>query len=178
MRAGVNPAMIHYHFNDKAGLLEAAFREAVTPVLAEVSRLLSADRSSPTPPLRRFFEIYIRTLAANPWLPQIIARHVLPEGGHLQQLVATELAARMGPALRSLIGAGQAQSALRADLDPVLTTLSVVSLAIFPFLSFPITRRVFDLQLDDSFVERLIDHNAALFYHGAAAPVVGGRKDA
>jgi AcrR family transcriptional regulator len=170
--AGVNPAMIHYHFQDKAGLLEAAFRETVAPVIEEVTRLLSAEAGHALP-LRRFLEIYMRTLAANPWLPQLIVRHVLPEGGHLQKLVVAELGSRMGPALAALIARGQMQKTLRSDLDPILTTLSVVSLAIFPFLSLPVTGRVFDLELDEPFVERLIAHSAALFYHGAGAAHTG-----
>jgi AcrR family transcriptional regulator len=168
--AGVNPAMIHYYFGDKAGLLETAFRETVAPVIGEIARVLvSADPSGAGPPLRRFFQIYIRTFAANPWLPQMIARHVLPDGGHLQKIVVNELAARLGPLLAGEIGRAQAERALRGDLDPVLTTLSAVSLAVFPFLSLPVTGRVFGLKVDDAFVERLIEHNTALFYQGAAA---------
>ncbi|HLF10487.1 MAG TPA: TetR/AcrR family transcriptional regulator [Gammaproteobacteria bacterium] len=170
--AGVNPAMIHYHFQDKSGLLKAAFREAVAPVLEEVTRLLMAEAGQAFP-LRRFLQIYMGTLAANPWLPQMIVRHVLPEGGPLQKLVVAELASRMGPAVAALVARGQAQKALRPDLDPVLTTLSIVSLAIFPFLSLPVTRRVFDLKVDAEFVEQLIGHTAALFFHGAETTPVG-----
>jgi TetR/AcrR family transcriptional regulator len=164
--AGLNPAMIRYHFGDKAGLLEATFRETVGPVLEELVKLSSAGRDPL--PLQRFFEIYMRTLAANPWLPKFIVRHVLPERGPLQKLVVTELAARLGPAVALLIGRGQTQRALRADLDPVLTTLSIVSLAIFPFLSLPVTKQVFDLKVDADFIARLTRHTAELFYRGAA----------
>lgn len=175
-RAGVNPAMIHYHFGDKAGLLETAFRETVTPVIGEITRLFSSASDDAAPPLRRFFEIYIRTFAANPWLPQWIARHVLPEGGHLQKIVATELGARLGPLLAREIGRAQAQHELRSDLDPVLTTLSALSLAIFPFLSLPVTARVFGITADTAFVERLIEHNTALFYQGAAEGASHGNR--
>jgi len=170
--AGVNPAMIHYHFHDKAGLLEAAFRETVAPVIEEITHLLAAEAAGPTP-LRRFLEIYMRTLAAHPWLPRMIVRHVLPEGGHLQKLVISELGGRIGPAIAGLVARGQSHKMLRSDLDPVLTTLSLVSLAIFPFVSLPVTSRVFDIKLDAPFVERLIEHSATLFYQGTGAPQTG-----
>lgn len=175
--AGVNSAMIHYHFQDKAGLLDAAFREAVGPVIEEVTRLLLAQPRDQDP-LRRFLEIYIRMLAANPWLPQMIVRHVLPEGGRLQSIIVTELAARVGPGLAALIARGQEQHHLRSDLHPILTTLSLVSLAIFPFLSLPVTRRVFDLKVDAAFVEQVIEHTAKLFFHGAAAAPAGDDDNA
>jgi hypothetical protein len=44
--------------------------------------------------------------------------------------------------------------------------LSMVSLAIFPFLAFQITSRVFGVQLDEAYVERLGKHTRALLAHG------------
>jgi AcrR family transcriptional regulator len=166
--AGLNPAMIRYHFGGKTGLLEATFRETVGPVIDELLRVTATEAGSR--PLQRFFEIYMRTLATQPWLPQFIVRHVLPEGGPLQALVATELAARIGPAVAALIGRGQGRHSLRSDLNPVLTTLSIVSLAVFPFLSLPVTRRVFDLRVDADFIAALTTHTVELFYRGAGAP--------
>lgn len=164
--AGVNPAMINYHFGGKAALLEATFRETVTPVVGEIARLLTTEQNAHGAPLRRFFEIYMRTFAANPWLPQLMARHVLPEGGALQKVVIAELGSRLGPLFVGEIGRARARHALRSNLDPVLTTLSLISLAVFPFLSMPVTSRVFGLSFDEEFVERLIAHNTALFYDG------------
>jgi hypothetical protein len=103
---------------------------------------------------------------------------VLPEGGRLQTIIVTELAARVGPGLAALIVRGQEQQRLRADLNPILTTLSLVSLAIFPFLSLPVTRRVFDLTVDAAFVEQMIEHSAKLFFHGAAAAPAGDDEHA
>jgi AcrR family transcriptional regulator len=164
--AGLNPAMIRYHFKDKAGLLEASFREAITPVIDTLGALASSGSDDGTA-FRRLFAAYMQTLAANPWLPQMVVRHVLPEGGRLQGVVLREVATKGGPAIAALIHRGQQRRELRCDLDPVLTTLSVVSLALFPFLSLPVTGRVFKLEIDAAFVAALVDHTTTLFHRGA-----------
>jgi TetR/AcrR family transcriptional regulator len=164
-RAGLNPAMIQYHFAGKAGLLEAAFREALGPVLDRLGAL-PADASDDEP-LRRFLEIYMRTLAANPWLPKMMVRHVLPDGGQLQSIAVQLIGSRVGPVIGALIERDRQHGRLRADIDPLLTTLSIVSLAVFPFVSLPVTQRVFGLEPDPAFVERLIDHTTRVFYYGA-----------
>jgi hypothetical protein len=46
--------------------------------------------------------------------------------------------------------------------------LSVVSLAIFPFLSFALTNRVFGVRHDEEFVLRFIAHTQELLAHGVA----------
>jgi hypothetical protein len=50
--------------------------------------------------------------------------------------------------------------------------LSVVSLAVFPFLGFPLTSRVFGVRNDEEFVTRFLRHTQALLACGVAP---GGR---
>ena len=64
------------------------------------------------------------------------------------------------------------RGALRSDLDPKLLVLSVVSLAVFPFLGFPLTSRVFGVRNDEEFVTRFLRHTQALLACGVAP---GGR---
>jgi hypothetical protein len=45
--------------------------------------------------------------------------------------------------------------------------LSIVSLAIFPFLTLPLTTRVFGVGNDEDFVERFLHHTAELLARGA-----------
>ena len=56
---------------------------------------------------------------------------------------------------------------LRTDLDPRLATLSLLSMAVFPFISRPVVEPVFGVDMDEGFVQRWIDHALRLFYEGA-----------
>jgi len=163
--AGVNPAMIHYYFGDKAGLQDAAFREGLQPVVQMLAEF--SERSAEPTSLAEFFNAYIRTLAANPWLPKMIVRDVLPDGGRLRPLFVQTIGSRVGPAVMGLVASAQARGELADDLDPMLATLSVGSLAVFPFLAWPIASQVLGVQMSDAFVDRLVAHTVALFYHGA-----------
>jgi hypothetical protein len=58
---------------------------------------------------------------------------------------------------------------LRADLDPRMLVLSIVSLAVFPFLTLPLTTRVFGVCNDEKFVERFLQHTAELLARGAGS---------
>jgi TetR/AcrR family transcriptional regulator len=106
--------MIQYHFAGKAGLLEAAFREALGPVL-EQRGALPADAGNDEP-LRRFIEICMRTLAANPWLPKMMVRHVLPDGGQLQSIAVQLIGSRVGPVIGALIERDRSRLSYRSEI--------------------------------------------------------------
>lgn len=165
--AGVNPAMIHYYFGDKAGLHGAMLQEAMEPLLGRLTQWADApDESEFT--IDDFVTAYMRILAANPWLPQLVVREVLTEGGRLREMFITEIGGRAGRVVPELIKRGVAEGELRPDLDPTLATLSLASLVIFPFVAAPVIGRVLNFKIDDEFVSRLISHTVAVFHHGTA----------
>src|SRR5881398_702895 len=86
-----------------------------------------------------------RVWAGNPWIAGFVLREVLTPGGPI-----------------------------RSDLDPRLLVLSVVSLAIFPFLAFPLTSRVFGVRNDEEFVTRFLRHTQALLSSGVAPAAAAG----
>ncbi len=162
--AGVNPAMIRYHFGGKAGLLETAFDEAIALIVDELGTQ-STDGGEVG--LERVLGLYIRSMAANPWLPKMMLQHVLPEGGRLQDRAAERISTGVAPVVRELVARRQASGDLRPELDPRLTTISLVSLAIFPFLAKPLLKRVLGVELDEALVAAFVEHTSAMFHRGA-----------
>jgi TetR/AcrR family transcriptional regulator len=164
--AGANPAMIHYYFRDKEGLYRAMLESAVAPVIARVSAMLGDPAAVD---LEAFLRIYMRTLASNPWIPGLIVREVLSPDGHLRQMFIRDFAGRLAPMMRTIVAREAERGRLRRDLDPALTVVSLLSLALFPFISLPITSRVLGVETSEAGLEKLIAHTLSVFQRGVAA---------
>ncbi|GAB4202254.1 MAG: TetR/AcrR family transcriptional regulator [Wenzhouxiangellaceae bacterium] len=165
--AGVNAAMVHYYFGNRAGLLEAMLDHALQPLLDGVSQWQSEHgHSAAAPELPQLMQIMTRTIARHPWIPVIVLREVLGKAGPFRERFIEHFASRGRGLITTLLQEQQRQGQLRADLDPQLTTLSVISLVMFPFLTLPVSSRVYGVSLDDEFVIRLLQHNQQLLWHG------------
>src|SRR5690349_13377226 len=99
--AQVNPAMIHYYFGSKQGLYEAMLADTFTPLVERLGRVLAAADDASA--LRNFFTLYMRTLGSNPWMPPLILREVVAEGGRLRGWFIQQFAAKGSGLLARLI---------------------------------------------------------------------------
>jgi len=166
--AQVNPAMISYYFDNKQGLYEAMLSDTFQPLVERLGMLLGSATDQPRP-IRTFLEAYMRTLGANPWMPPLILREVVAEGGRLRGWFIQQFASKGGGLLTQLIKREQEAGRLRADLDPTLAALSLVSLAVFPFVAMPVASEVFGMRVREDYLERLIAHTERVFLQGVSA---------
>lgn len=166
-KAGVSQALINYYFGGKTGLYEAMLEDTLGPVLEQIKKQLEMEAD--TASLRDLFRIYTLTVAANPWVPQLIIREVLSEKGRFRQRFIDIIASRSSGLLITLLEQARSRGELRADLDIGLASLSLLSLAVFPLISMPIASQVFPLDTSGEKLEQLIEHNYRLFLYGAGA---------
>lgn len=166
--ADVNPAMISYYFDNKQGLYEAMLADTFQPLVERLGALLASASDQPRP-IRTFLEAYMRTLGANPWMPPLILREVVAEGGRLRGWFIQQFASKGGGLLTQLIRREQDAGRLRADLDPTLAALSLVSLAVFPFVAMPVASEVFGMRVREDYLDRLIAHTERLYLQGVSA---------
>jgi len=163
-RAGVNPAMIHYYFGGKEALGEAMMRSAMAPLLERLDALANGP---PVFSLKDVLATYVHTLAANPWLPRLVVREVLPSNGRFRAIFLSEVAGRAERLLPAIAEKAQASGAADRDLDPRLIILSLVSLAVFPFVAAPVVEAALKLDLSESAsIDTLIEHSARVLSHG------------
>lgn len=168
-RAGVTPALLHYYFASKDSLVETILAERVAPFVATSVAPLLESGPSPRATLRRFVELHMRNIAANPWMPRLMLREVLSEGGLLREHVQAHFAATLAPKVFALIVAAQRRGEIRADLNPMLIGLSLVSLAVFPFAATPLWRAVALSYLRGTQFEPYVKQAQAMARDGAAA---------
>jgi AcrR family transcriptional regulator len=189
--ADVTPAMIHYYFGSKEGLydalLERTFERVVERVRALSEREQAAADGARSPrerpgdpvrepvrdpvrdPLRDLLAILAETIAAEPWVPTLVVREVLMEGGRFRERFISDYASHMATLLPGLMRSEIAAGRLRADLDPRLAFLSFMGMSIFPFVARPVVERVLGIDYDEAFVEDFIAHTRRLFLEGAGA---------
>ena len=165
--AGVNFAMIRYYFGGKPGLYREILQGVLPAQLQEFEAWAAADDGGMQVP--DILANIVRVWAANPWIAGFVLREVLVPGGPMRTMFLREFPERLAPLVERVVQAQMRRGTLRADLDPKLLVLSIVSLAIFPFLAFALTSRVFNVRQDEEFVSRFLAHTQALLAHGMAA---------
>ena len=170
--AGVNFALIRYYFGGKPGLYREILQSVLPP---DVGGMLGAPQEGGREMrLPDILSHMTRVWAGNPWIAGFVLREVLTPGGPMRAMFLREFPERLAPLAERALRAEMARGAIRSDLDPRLLVLSVVSLAIFPFLAFPLTSRVFGVRNDEEFVTRFLRHTQALLSAGVAPAAPAG----
>ncbi len=140
--ADVTPALLHYYFETKQKLVDVVVNERVAPFVATSVAPLLKPLPSPRATLRAFLETHMRNIAANPWMPRLMVREVLSEGGALRENMQAQFSAVLSPKTLWLIMSAQRRGEIRNDLNPLLIGISLISLAVFPFAAAPMWREM------------------------------------
>jgi AcrR family transcriptional regulator len=162
--AGVNPALLHYYFGDKAQLKDAMVEERVMPAFGALRDAVLAQGDEVAGAIAAFVRGTGEVVARHPWLPPLWVREVLCEGGALRTLLIERIAGQMPRLLADRFAAAQRAGQLNPDLDPRLLVVSLVGLTLFPAAGAPIWQRMFDA--GDLDANALREHTIALLDRG------------
>lgn len=127
-RAGVTPALAHYYFASRDGLLDALLTERVAP---RIEDLTEAARLRAEQPVAALTFLMQRTISL------LLTDRLLQRCLWLQVPQARALRDQLRSALRELLDAAQRSGQLRRDLSVDHLTESLLGLVLFPFLDMP-----------------------------------------
>ncbi|HXD96393.1 MAG TPA: TetR/AcrR family transcriptional regulator [Candidatus Acidoferrum sp.] len=177
--AGVNKAMINYHFGGKRGLYRAIVGSTFAEIVAGVEKL--AESSRPAPEVLRELIAVVGELATrrHPHFCAMMLREVVAGGKHLDPELIDQPARILG-AVQRIVARGVRDGDFR-PVDPLLTHLSLVGSLVFFFGTTRFRERVLAarrpaLKLPDA--AAYVGHIQDLLSHGLAAERRGGRRGA
>ena len=127
-RAGVNKAMIYYHFTDKLALYRDVVRDMLRTIGGAVTTIADASLR-PDAKLDRFILQFVRLAGERPWFPTLMLREIAEGAPHLD-LDTLNLLRTVFLGFGRILTEGQADGVFR-PVHPVLAYTSVVGPLIF-----------------------------------------------
>jgi TetR/AcrR family transcriptional regulator len=139
-KAGVNKAMISYHFGGKRKLYRAIVDVTFSEIVSRVESLADAPR--PAPDLLRELVANVADLATkrHPHFCTMMLREVLAGGKHLEPAAVAQ-PGRILAAVERIVERGVREGTLRR-VDPLLTHLGLVGSLVFFFATARFRERV------------------------------------
>lgn len=121
--AGVNKAMIYYHFADKLALYRAIVCDMLDEAGARVSAVV-AEPLSPSEKLRRFIAGLISLADSRPYFPPLMMREMVEGALHLDEEILTRMRSVFA-AFARVLTEGQRSGVFR-QVNPILAYMSVM----------------------------------------------------
>jgi len=121
--AGVNKAMLYYHFTSKQGLYQEVIRDMVRAVGTRV-RAIADGPGTAQARLDAWVEAVVEEASARPWFPPIMLHELASGAAHLDGDTFALMNGIHG-AVREVIVEGQRRGEFR-DVDPLLTYFTIM----------------------------------------------------
>lgn len=132
--AHVTPAMVHYYFGGRSGLLDALIEERILPGLRDIwTHMDEHCLDDPAAFLTSMLDHVLAKVDEVPVLPQLWVREILADGGALRDRLLAELSApKVQPRIVEAVLNAQREGRLAAGICPSLFLPSVIGAVMVP----------------------------------------------
>ena len=137
--AGVNKAMIYYHFKSKAALYRVIIRDMFEAFGRRVAAV-AASAAAPADKIRAYVDAFAAEAAAHPHFPPIWFREVAENGAHLDDATVGDMAGILR-ALTAIIDEGVQKKQFSA-VNPLLVHAGIIAPVLLYFATAGIRARI------------------------------------
>ncbi|ELE8121313.1 TetR/AcrR family transcriptional regulator [Vibrio fluvialis] len=163
-KAQVDIGMIRYYFGSKGGLFETMLRDTLAPMKEQIDHLL-ADSNHQN--LTEVMRTYYREMIKVPHFPRLIMQVMQMPPSELQRQLIEKVVLDVTKPVQDMMFQKLIQrGVVRPDVDPQLCRVSYISLMVFPFIAPRALLAVHGIELNEEFLDRLIEHNIRLMEQG------------
>jgi TetR/AcrR family transcriptional regulator len=175
-RAGVTPAMVHYHFRSRERLLDAVVDERLARFPARVFSGLAATQSNIGGLIETIGRRVYDAAEHMPWMPPIWIREVVAEGGTLRDRMFRHFPANAVGLLVETLAREQRQHRVPAGIEPRLAFLTIAGVAMLPLATRRLWSRIPGMA--DLTNAQLLRHALTVLAAGLAPPQHSKRRKA
>ena len=141
-RAGVTPAMVHYHFRSRERLLDAVVDERLALFPARVFSGISPGATRAQALIETIVRRVYETAELMPWMPPIWIREVVAEGGNLRDRMFRHFPMQAVGVLIETLAREHRQHRLPAGIEPRLAFLTIAGVAMLPLATRRLWSRI------------------------------------
>lgn len=155
--ANINMAMLHYYFRSKDNLFYIIFDEAFRLLYEKIISIIATDDLDIFAKIRKVVKEYIAFFKSNPHLPPFIVGEVIRNPEKIEKRMRNIIAPTLSFKMFSDKLQQEYEKGNIRQISALSLVVNILSLCIFPAISKPVIREVFDLNdvtLDSLFESR------------------------
>jgi AcrR family transcriptional regulator len=167
-RAGVNPAMVNYHFGSKSELISALIREALSESLRRIGNI-GPSNEPPDVKLRRRVRSVIDLYQEHPYISRLLKEQVFYSDGEAREAYLQGFFPETLRATKKILDEGVAVGRFR-EVDHVLFWATLIGICEFFFMVRPILKRSLRRsRRDRDDMDSFADYTTEILLHGIAS---------